>query len=273
MELGVVLWQTDEGVGIAEVARMVERAGLESLFVVGHSHVPVRRRDVIEAEGHELDAHLLDQFTALGAVAAVTERLMLGTAICIAPQYDTIALAKQIATISHLSDGRFVFGIGTGWLFEEMRNHGVDPRTRWDRLAEQVAALRAIWGQDEAEFHGTFVDFDPIWLFPKPSPPPPVLVGGHSDKALRAAALYGDGWIPVITDAGQLVEGISRLRGVCEQVDRPVPSVTACMFGLDDQLLTTCSELGVERCAVLAPTATRAELEEFLAGCGDAVSQ
>lgn len=267
MELGVVLWQTDEGLGICEVARMVEQAGLESLFLVGHSHVPVSRRDVIEEAGHELDAHLLDQFTALGACAAVTERLKLGTGICIAPQYDTIVLAKQVATISHLSNGRFLFGVGTGWLFEEMRNHGIDPATRWGRLAEQVSALRAIWAQQEAEFHGAFVDFDPIWLFPKPSPPPPVLVGGSSDKALRAAALYGDGWIPVITDAGQLTERMSKLALLSERAERALPSVTACMLGLDHALLATCLECGVERCAVLAPTATRGQLAEFLAAC------
>jgi alkanesulfonate monooxygenase SsuD/methylene tetrahydromethanopterin reductase-like flavin-dependent oxidoreductase (luciferase family) len=127
MELGVVAWLTDRGVGIAELAAAVEQAGLESLFLTEHTHVPVSRRDLLDDEVHSQDSRLLDQFTVLGAAAAVTSRLKLGTGICIVPQRDPIILAKQVATIDHLSGGRFVFGVAAGWLAEEMRNHGVRP--------------------------------------------------------------------------------------------------------------------------------------------------
>ena len=132
---GVVTWPTDLTVGITELARAVEQAGLESLFLTEHTHIPVSRRDVLSEERSQ-EARILDQFTALGAAAAVTSRLKLGTGMCIVPQRDPIILAKQVATIDHLSGGRFLFGAAAGWLEEEMRNHGVQPQLRWKLLRE-----------------------------------------------------------------------------------------------------------------------------------------
>jgi probable F420-dependent oxidoreductase len=180
VKLGVVSWLTDLGVGIAEVAIAVEQAGLESLFLTEHTHVPASRRDLLEDAVQRHNPRLLDPFTALGAAAALTSRLRLGTGICILPQRDPIIVAKQVATIDYLSEGRFLFGVVAGWLVEEMRNHGVQPRLRWDLMSEQILAMKEIWTQEEAQYHGQFVNFDPIWLWPKPVrvPHPPVLVGG-----------------------------------------------------------------------------------------------
>ena len=200
--LGVAAWLTDTGVGIAELARTVEEAGLESLFLTEHSHVPTSRVDLVAGDRPGEDARLLDQFTALGAAAACTSRLRLGTGICIVPQHDPIALAKQVATIDHISGGRFLFGVGAGWLVEELRNHGVDPARRWALMEEQLRAMKAIWTADEAEFHGALVDFDPIWCWPKPAqkPHPPLIVGGDSARSVRLAALHGDAWGPVVDE-------------------------------------------------------------------------
>jgi probable F420-dependent oxidoreductase len=190
MKLGVAAWVTDRGVGVADLARAVEETGFESLFLAGHTHVPTSRRDLMDGTRPGEDARLLDQFTALGVAAATTTRLKLGTGVCVVPQYDPIVLAKQVATIDHLSGGRFVFGVGAGWLVEELRNHGIEPARRWDLMAEQILAMKAIWRDEEAQFHGELVDFDPIWSWPKPiqKPHPPLLVGGSSTPSLRLAA-------------------------------------------------------------------------------------
>ncbi len=269
MDVGVVVGVTAAGVGIADLAPAVEQAGLESLFLFEHTHLPVSRRDLLDDPFHSQDPHLLDQFTALGAAAVLTSRLRLGTGICVPALHDPIFLAKQVVTVDYLSQGRFLFGIAAGWLTEEMRNHGVEPALRWDLMRERVLAMKAIWTHDEAEFHGTFVDFDPLWLWPKPvqKPFPPVLVGGDGPRSLAAAAEYGDGWIPVVTDAGEFEASLTQLQRLCQEKSRPTPPVTTLVFEPDEDLLARCAELGVTRCAVLAPTQDLATLRSFLGRC------
>jgi probable F420-dependent oxidoreductase len=200
-----------------------EEADLESLFLTEHTHIPVSRRDVLDIPGHSRVDRILDQFTVLGAAAALGSRLRLGTGICVIPQRDPIILAKQVATIDHLSGGRFLFGVGAGWLVEELRNHDVEPALRWDVMGEQIRAMKAIWTQPEPEFHGRHVDFDPILLGPRPvqRPHPPVLVGGSGPRALQVAAQCGDGWMPVVPDAQQFEAQLSDLRRLCAQAGRP----------------------------------------------------
>ncbi len=266
MKLGVAAWLTDRGVGIADLACAVEQTGLESLFLTGHTHVPVSRRDLMDGTRPGEDARLLDQFTALAVAAARTTRLRVGTGVCVVPQFDPIVLAKQVATIDHLSQGRFLFGVGAGWLVEELRNHGVDPPRRWDLMGEQILAMKAIWRNDEAEFHGELVDFDPIWSWPKPvqKPHPPLLVGGSSMPSLRLAATHGDGWAPVVTDATEFARERARWRAVCNEVGASSAEVTAFVVALDDALLTALAELGVARTVVLAPRDDPATLRRFL---------
>ena len=140
----------------------------------------------------------MDPFVALTAAAAVTSRLVLGTGIALLPQRDVIHTAKQVASLDLVSDGRFAFGVGVGWNREEMRNHGTDPATRGALMDEQLAALKQIWTTEQAEYHGEHVDFDPIYLWPKPvqQPHPPIYLGGESPAALRRLATYGDAWLP-----------------------------------------------------------------------------
>jgi probable F420-dependent oxidoreductase len=226
------------------------------LFLFEHTHLPVVRRDILDDPVHWLIPHLLDQFTSLGAAAAVTSRIKLGTAVSLPVLHDPILLAKQVVTIDHLSQGRFVFGIAAGWLTEEMRNHGVEPLLRWDLMRERVLAMQAIWTQDEAEFHGQHVDFDPIWLWPKPvqKPFPPVLVGGDGPRSLAAAAEYGDGWMPIVSDFGALKAKLGELHQLCEENGTPNLQVTGYMWEPDEELLACCAELGVGRCILLAPS-------------------
>ncbi|HEX5248093.1 MAG TPA: LLM class F420-dependent oxidoreductase [Gaiellales bacterium] len=267
MRLGVAVWLTDTGVGITELARIVEDAGLESLFLTEHSHVPASRVDLIAGDRPGEDARLLDQFTALGAAAACTTRLRLGTGICIVPQHDPIALAKQVATIDHISGGRFLFGVGAGWLVEELRNHGVDPATRWALMEEQILAMKAIWTTDEAEFHGNHVDFDRIWCWPKPvqEPHPPLIVGGDSARSLRLAALHGDAWGPVVDEVGEFERGLAEWRRLRAEAGLGPGDVTVFAFDLDGERLARFAELGVGRIVVQVPIGDAEVLRRRLA--------
>ena len=271
MDIGVVAWLTDLDLGISHLAEMVEQAGLESLFLSEHTHVPVARRDLLDDPYHANDSRLLDHFVALGAAAAVTSRLKLGTAACVLPQRDPILVAKQVATLDHISGGRFLFGVAAGWLDGEMRNHGVEPAQRWDVMREHLLAIKEIWSRDEAEFHGEHVDFDPIWMWPKVHPP--ILIGGSGPRLLRTVAELADGWLPVVADSAEFEHSLATLNRACQEVGRPMVQVTACMFGIDDRLLAVCADHGVRRCAILAPRQDRAALEAFLQECRRLVRQ
>ena len=163
MDYGVSNFVTDYSAPPAEVAREVEARGFESLFVPEHTHIPVDRVSPYPAGGDlpEQYWHSLDPFVALAAAATATTRLKVGTGVCLVVERDPITLAKEVATLDFISGGRFLFGIGAGWNREEMANHGTNPTTRWQLMAERVAAMRAIWSADAPEFHGRFVDFDP----------------------------------------------------------------------------------------------------------------
>ena len=269
MDLGVVAWLTDLDLDIGDLAQMVEQAGLESLFIPEHTHVPVVRRDLLDDPYHARDPRLLDHVVALGAAAAVTSRLKLGTAACVVPQRDPIVLAKQVATLDHISGGRFLFGVAAGWLEEEMRNHGVNPPQRWDIMREHLLAMKEIWTHEEAEFHGEYVDFDPIWMWPKPAqvPHPPILVGGFGPRLLRMTAELGDGWLAIIGDKAEFKRALADLTLACQEVGSLRVEVTACLFEIDEPLLAVCAEHGVARCAIVAPTYDQAALESFLDEC------
>ncbi|HET8820598.1 MAG TPA: LLM class F420-dependent oxidoreductase [Thermoleophilaceae bacterium] len=229
MELGLANFLTDYGMAPAELGRQAEQRGFESLFLPEHTHIPVSRETPYPGGG-ELPSeysHTLDPFVALGAVAAVTERLKIGTGVCLVIERDPIVTAKEVATLDHLSGGRFLFGVGAGWNIEEMRNHGTDPSTRFRRMRESVGAMKAIWTEDEAEYHGKLIDFDPIWIWPKPvqKPHPPVLVGGLGDKVYDRVVAYGDEWIPNRVQSPEaLGERIRELQRRAEAAGRgPIP--------------------------------------------------
>ncbi|HLM26414.1 MAG TPA: LLM class F420-dependent oxidoreductase, partial [Thermoleophilaceae bacterium] len=188
MELGLAILLTDYSIQPARLAALAEERDFESLFLAEHTHIPTSR-DTPYPGGAELPreySHTVDPFVGLSAAATATERLKVGTGVCLVTERDPIVTAKEVATLDHVSGGRVFFGVGAGWNKEEMRNHGTDPRRRWSVMRERVEAMKAIWTQEQAEYHGRFVDFDPISSWPKPvqKPHPPVLVGGVGDKVL-----------------------------------------------------------------------------------------
>ena len=160
-------------------------------------------------------------------------------------EHDPIVLAKQITTLQNLSGGRFVFGVGAGWNKQEMLNHGTDPATRHGNMRERVEAIKAIWADDEAEYHGKHVDFDPIWQWPKPSPAPPVLIGGNGPRVEDRVLRYGDGWMPNMPDLGELRERVAALR---ERAGRHVP-VT--FYGAKPETLDELRDAGVDRALIV----------------------
>lgn len=202
VRFGADLFITDYSIDVRDLAREVEVRGFESLLVTEHTHIPVKRTRESPSGGIELAdryLHSLDPFVVLGAAAAVTERIKLGTGVCLVAQRDPIVLAKEVASLDWLSGGRFLFGVSGGWNKEEIENHGAPFPRRWRILRERVLAMKEIWAQDEAQFHGEHVNFDPLWSWPKPvtRPHPPILVGGDAEGTLARVVEYGDEWMPV----------------------------------------------------------------------------
>lgn len=227
-----------------------EERGFESLFWAVHTHIPVRSRRS-DGESTRRFAETHDPFVALSAVAAVTTRLRIGTAACLVSQRDPFTTAKAVASLDRVSGGRLEFGVGAGWNREELADHGTDPRTRMALLAERVEAMRCIWTEEEAEYHGRFVDFEPVWSWPKPlrRPHPPVLVGGNGPGTEERVLAFGDGWLPQcgpLRSVEELAGRIASLRSRAQQAGRgPVP-VT--VFGTPPRLLGEFADAKVDRC-------------------------
>jgi probable F420-dependent oxidoreductase len=204
----------------------------------------------------------VDPFVALGAAAGATTHLKLGTGVCLVVERDPITLAKEVATVDHISGGRFLFGIGAGWNKEEMANHGTEPATRWKLLRERVEAMIAIWTMDEAEYHGQMVDFESLWSWPKPvqRPHPPVIVGGAAERALQAAADYGGGWAPIAGRPDDLAGRIRQLQDRAAERGRPPLEVTVFAAPTDPRGLAELAELGVSRAVLSLPSASEDEV-------------
>ena len=200
MQYGVTMFPADYAIPVPDLAREVEARGFDSLWLPEHTHIPTSRLSPFPGGGDlpEEYKHTLDPFVALAAAATVTTSLKLGTGIVLLIQRDPIVTAREVASLDLLSNGRVEFGIGAGWNREEMANHGAEYRTRWRLMRERVLAMIALWTNEVAEFHGEFVNFDPVWQWPKPvqQPHPPVIIGGDGPKATEALLEYGDGWIP-----------------------------------------------------------------------------
>ncbi|MFI9387887.1 LLM class F420-dependent oxidoreductase [Kutzneria sp. NPDC052558] len=261
MEFGVATFVTDETLPPAQLGRAVEERGFDSVFLAEHSHIPSSRKTPYPPGGPLPREYYrtLDPFVALSVMAAVTERLLLGTGIALIVQRDPIHTANEVASLDVVSGGRAVFGVGVGWNREEMENHGTDPRTRGALADERMLAIRELWTKDEAEFHGRHVDFDPVSLWPKPvrKPHPPIYVGGASDATIRRIAEYGDGWLANAAPQADLARFIDKLRA---NAGREVP-VTVAAFGtsLDVATLDAYAELGVERVALHLPDLSPAD--------------
>jgi probable F420-dependent oxidoreductase len=231
---------------LPELARRVEGAGFDSLMVTEHTHVPDGSMSPAEAARR---AALLDPFVALGAAAAATSTLRLGTAVCVITHREPLALAKAVATLDLLSGGRFVFGVGTSSVPEENRNYGVRPGQRLTLLRERVEAMKRLWSGEVAEFHGELVDFGPVRSGPPlvQRPHPPILVGGGPAR-IGDAATWADGWLPHPPDGYDLAGAVARLRAEAAAVGRPPPSVTVFNAPADAAVLSGYAAAGVDAC-------------------------
>jgi probable F420-dependent oxidoreductase len=269
MELGLAILLADYSMPPARLGRLAEERGFESLFLAEHTHIPVSRETPYSGGG-ELPreySHTLDPFVALTAAATATERLKVGTGICLVVERDPITTAKEVATLDHVSGGRFLFGVGAGWNLEEMRNHGTEPGRRFSIMRERIEAMKAIWTEDEAEYHGEHVDFDPIWSWPKPvqRPHPPVLVGGLGEKVFDRVLAYGDEWMPNrVERPDALGERIAELERRAEEAGRGRIPVTVFHAKPEARFVEGLRAVGVGRCLLYVRPDEPGEVERQL---------
>ena len=265
MKFGLVTFPTDYSIPLPELARAAEEHGFESLFVTAHTHIPASANPVTSG-GQPLPQHYwhtLDPMVGLTAAAMVTSRLLIGTGVCLVIEHDPIVLAKSVASLDLLSGGRFLFGVGGGWNAQEMADHGTRFDRRWKVLRERVEAMKAIWTQDEAEYHGEFVNFGPIWSWPKPvsKPHPPVLVGSDGEGALKRVARYGDGWFPRYgLSAAVLGDRMNELNELTAAAGRGRLPVTVYGVKPEPAVLESLERLGVERAVFTLPSEGRDEV-------------
>lgn len=269
VRFGLSIFPTAESIQPAELAALAEDREFESLWFPEHTHIPTSRTTPYPAGGDLPDEYkrIYDPFIALTAAAVVTERLLVGTGICLIVERDPIVTAKEVATIDRISGGRFLFGVGAGWNLEEMANHGTDPRTRFGLMRERIEAMKEIWAHDEASFDGRHVSFDPIFSWPKPvqRPHPPILVGGNSDGALDRVVAVADEWIPnPETRLSELAGRIGELQTRAEAAGRERIPVTFYAVKPEAEALRRYAEAGVDRAVFYLPPAPREQVEPLL---------
>jgi probable F420-dependent oxidoreductase len=257
VRIGVLTFVTDQGIGPTELGVALEHRGFESLFLAEHSHVPVNAQTPYPLGGPMPTKYYrtLDPFVALTAAAVVTEKLVVGTGIALIPQRDPILTAKEVVSLDLVSQGRFRFGVGVGWLREEIANHGVDPGVRGRVVEDRLRAMIEIWTQEKAEFHGEFVNFDPIYSWPKPvtRPYPPLYLGGGPASFRRIARLNA-GWLSMSKSADALSGQLQELRAVASH---DVPVINFHMGQLTAKEIESYQQLGVEHVLVDLETQPR----------------
>jgi probable F420-dependent oxidoreductase len=272
MQLGVFSFNTEYTMPADELARECEARGFESLWLPEHTHIPANRESQYPGGGElpEEYVHMSDPFIGLAAAAAVTKTLKLGTGISLVVEHDPIVQAKQVASLDRISNGRFLFGVGAGWNKEEMANHGTPPRKRWKVLTERLEAMKVLWSEHEATYHGEFVNFDRIWSYPKPltKPHPPILLGSLNSPTGRQRAVdLCDGWIPVETAIADMSASIADLHDRARAAGRApgsLPISFFCVHAASMERLERYRSLGAVRTVVRAPTAGREEILPFL---------
>ena len=261
MEFGLSYAPTHYNASPVLVAREAERLGFESLFVPEHSHMPLATDFPLAPETPMIYKSMYDPFVTLAAVAAVTERLKVGTSIALIPQRDPIHTAKEVSTLEQISNGRVILGIGAGWNAEEMEAHGTDPSTRFRLMREKVEAMKVLWTEEVAEYHGRHVDIPPTWQWPKPvqKPHPPILMGGAGPNVLNRIVNYCDGWLPAVhmnftedlrgrfTPVEEFADEAAKLQRMAAERGKPRPQIQ-CGSGVIERIpLEQLEEIGVTR--------------------------
>ena len=270
MQFGVCIFPTDYSITPADLAVAAEQRGFESMWFAEHSHIPLSRKSPWPGGGDlpKMYYDTMDPLVALASAATVTSTIKLCTGICLVVQRDPIHLAKEVATLDLLSKGRMLFGVGGGWNADEMADHGTDFKTRFKLMAERIAAMKVIWTEDEAEYHGEFVDFDPTFAWPKPvqKPHPPIHVGGVFPYGARRAIEYGDGWMPVGGRALDLVEVLPRFRQMLAEAGRDPDGFEVSLYGTRPEADTVkrLADAGVARAVFSLPSAGADEVLPLL---------
>jgi probable F420-dependent oxidoreductase len=266
MRLGVFSFNTEYSIRADELAIAAEERGFESVWFPEHTHIPASRLTPWPGNGPlpREYVHMCDPFASAAAAAVVTRTLKLGTGVCLVTEHEPLALAKTVATVDRLSNGRFLFGVGAGWNREEMENHGTPYARRWRILEERVRAMKALWTEDEASFHGEWVDFERVWSHPKPlqRPHPPVILGTFGSKwGRQRVADFGDGWIPIDLFHADLAADVADLHARLRANGRDPASVTISMFDIfetpEDDLARFADYGFVERAIPRCPTEDR----------------
>jgi probable F420-dependent oxidoreductase len=234
------------------------------VWAAEHSHIPVPRKTPPPGGGELAKRYydVMDPFVTLTAAAGATKRLKVGTGVCLVIQRDTIQTAKLAASLDQLSGGRFLFGVGNGWNKEEMEHHGTNFETRHKLSRERIEAMKAIWSQDTAEYHGEFVNFAPMQTWPKPVQTPfPIIVGGAFPYGARRAVRYGDGWIPGAgrTQHGDIAETLLHFHVMAREAGRDPGALPVTLFRVAEDLgrLHKYRDLGIARVVISLPAAKR----------------
>ncbi len=272
MKIGISTFVNDDGIDTVSLARAIEERGFDSLVIAEHTNIPASRESAYPLGGElpSIYYRTLDPFVTLAAAAAVTTKIELFTGIALLIQRDPINTAKEAASIDLISGGRFVFGVGAGWNLEEMRNHGTDPKTRGALLDERIEAIKALWTNEPAEYHGKYVDIESTYSRPKPvrKPHPPIFIGGDSDATVKRIIRHDAGWISNPLPVERLTKRIGQMR------DGAGKNVPLAQFGTpaDRDYWQAVEELGFDEVALLLPTKPHDEslrlLDEYAALMG-----
>jgi probable F420-dependent oxidoreductase len=261
MQVGIAMFVTDYSIDVVSLAQKAEACGFDSVWLPEHPIIPVHTTTPFPGAADGVIppyyAHAMDPFVALAAAAAVTSKLKLGTGICLVPERNPLHTAKEIATLDQISGGRFIFGIGAGWLKEETEIFGANFPRRWGVTREAVLAMKALWTQDEAEFHGDFIDFPAVKSYPKPvqKPHPPILLGGAAKNVLQRVVAYGDGWMPTRLSPERLQENRNRLNELATAAGRDPATLPIRVFGApnDADAKKRYEDAGAQAMVILLP--------------------
>jgi probable F420-dependent oxidoreductase len=261
MQVGMAMFVTDYSIDVVALAQKAEACGFESVWLPEHPIIPVHTTTPFPGAADGVIppyyAHAMDPFVALAAAAAVTSKIKLGTGICLVPERNPLHTAKEIATLDQISGGRFIFGIGAGWLKEETEIFGANFPRRWSVTREAVLAMKALWTQDEAEFHGAFIDFPAVKSYPKPvqKPHPPILLGGAAKNVLQRVVAYGDGWMPTRMSPERLQENRNRLNELATAAGRDPATLPIRVFGApnDADAKKRYEDAGAQAMVILLP--------------------
>ena len=263
----------------AFTAKKAEELGFDSIWYAEHPAVPVHSNSPFPATGGEIPwtySHFTDPYIALARASGVTSTIKLGTGITLIPERNPLLLAKEISTLDLVSGGRFILGVGTGWLREETELMGGDFDHRWTQTREAIEVMKELWTKEEAEYHGQYFDFPPVKSYPKPvqQPHPPIVLGGMARNVLRRVVAHADGWLPNRVTAADVEDGRAKLDAMAAEVGRDPKSITISVFGQapERDLVQSLLNAGADRVIVRPEHVdTEAEMGEQLERMAEAV--